>query len=82
MTILGYPGLSRFISYYLGLSGIIFDYLAPSRAIWVYLGLFRTRVQVEPRESKLLIFETFLVLFFTNKIYRGARAPKNMGQES
>ena len=39
-----------------------------SGTIWEYLGLSRTRVQVEAGESMLLLFETFsLVYFFLHK---------------
>ena len=67
------------ISDYLGISPTIWDYLGLSGTIWDYLGLSLTRVQVEEGESKLLLFETFfpLCFSFTDKIYRGARAPKN-----
>ena len=72
-TIWDYPGLSGTIWDYMGLSGTILDYLR----------LSQTKVQVEARESKLLLFETFslfffLLLFFTRAITRGARAPKNI----
>ena len=64
---------------YHGIFWTIWDYMGLSGGtIWDYLGPFRTRVQVEAGESKLLLFETFSwIFFFTRAIHRGARAPKN-----
>ena len=80
-TILVFLGLSGIISDYLRLSGTIWDYRELSGAIGNYLGLSQTSVQVEARESKLLIFGNFLVFFFlifTCTSCRGARAPKKI----
>ena len=35
------------------------------------------KMQIEARHQKLYLFETFWLFFFTDRIYRGARAPKN-----
>ena len=82
MSILGYPWLYPAISYYLRLSWNISGNLGLSQAISGYLRQFWAiwgyPYEVGAGESKLLLFENFFVtFFFTNRIYRGARAPKN-----
>ena len=62
-------GLSGSIWEYLGLAGTIWDYMGLSGTISNYLKLFRTLVQVEAGESKLMLFQNLFVLFL------GARAP-------
>ena len=36
---------------------------------------------IKAGESKLLLLGNFLVYYFTNRIYRGARAPKNNSRD-
>ena len=80
---LGYIGLSKAIFGYVWLYLAISCYLCLSLTISDHLyQVSSIMVQVEAGDSKLLLFETFLlfliILFLLSRTsYRGARAPKN-----
>ena len=80
MSYLGYLWLSPAISGNSWLSLAIFGYLWLSHTISI-----EYQVSVEAGESKILLIETFIYLFFslitTDASYRGARAPKNLRGE-
>ena len=71
LPILLFLGLFRYILEYLGLSRAMSGYLWLSQAISGYLGLSLAILDY------LLLFETFIFLYFTDTSYGGARAPKN-----